>query len=364
MNYRKISFFAALCFFLSAVETAIPKPLPFFRLGLANLPVILSLAYMTKKETSLLIILKVFLQALVSGTFFSYIFLFSAAGTFASGFGMMALYSFCKKNISWIGISLWGGLLNNAAQLVCAYFIMFGNSVRYIAPVLLSISLVTSFILGMVAVKFDADSEWLKVLKSGEAAVCEETETAPRAGAPAEGSSEDAGTAAEGMSVSEGRKAGKAPIIIFLICISGIIAVSFLKNLFVVYGIFAAAVTGVFIKKKKIRIIPSLIIIFSVTVLSLFTPEGKILWQWGSFKFTEGALCSGLLKSGKLCAMVFLSQLAVSGEIDFPGKMGIFLKKVFGTTGLLTKEKLNFKERGFFKAVDQRILEVWMGENL
>lgn len=43
MRSRLVAFFAALCLFLVAVEYAIPKPLPFLRLGLTNLPVILSL---------------------------------------------------------------------------------------------------------------------------------------------------------------------------------------------------------------------------------------------------------------------------------------------------------------------------------
>lgn len=35
--------FGALCFFLSAIEFVIPKPLPFLRIGLANVPLILAL---------------------------------------------------------------------------------------------------------------------------------------------------------------------------------------------------------------------------------------------------------------------------------------------------------------------------------
>ncbi|MDO4507705.1 MAG: Gx transporter family protein, partial [Spirochaetales bacterium] len=57
-----------------------PKPVPFFRLGLANLPIMLSFLCMTKKESTALIFLKVLLQGIISGTLFSYIFLFSLAG--------------------------------------------------------------------------------------------------------------------------------------------------------------------------------------------------------------------------------------------------------------------------------------------
>ncbi|MCQ2586165.1 MAG: Gx transporter family protein [Treponema sp.] len=373
VDLKKLSFFAALCFFLSVVETAIPKPVPFFRLGLANLTVMLSFAYMSRKESSLLILLKVLLQAIVSGTLFSYIFLFSLAGSFASGFGMMVLYTLFNlkferdgkksrsKLISWIGISMWGGLLNNAAQLTCAYFIMFGDSVRYIAPVLLTISLVTSFLLGLAGNIFDEQSEWLKVLKDGL--------DAPRGGAPAAGSSEAteavAGTdfVAEGMSVSEGRNTGKAPILFLLLAIAGILVTSFIKNLILVYSLMVVFAVIVFIKKKRIRVLPSGIIILSVTVLSLLTPYGKILFTLGKWNITWGAMEAGLLRSGKLCAMVFMSQSAVDKNMKLPGTFGAFMERVFGTVAQLTEEKISWEKgtkfAGLVSMVDKKLLEVW-----
>jgi len=368
VDLKKLSFFAALCFFLSVVETAIPKPVPFFRLGLANLPVMLSFAYMSRKESSLLILLKVLLQAIVSGTLFSYIFLFSLAGSLSSGFGMMAVYSVFTAGkkarpsfISWIGISMAGGLLNNAAQLVCAYFVMFGDSVRYIAPLLLSISFVTSFLLGIVANVFEERSEWLKVLE-GEL-------NAPRGEGPAEGSSVTTDTVVstetvvEGMSGSEGRNTGKAPLLFLLSAVAGILVTSFTKNLIVVYSLMVVFAVIVFLKKKRIRILPSLIIILSVTVLSLLTPYGKILCTLGKWNITWGAMEAGLLRSGKLCAMVFMSQSAVDKNMKLPGKFGAFMERVFGTVAQLTGEKIQVKEKknvsALVSVVDKKLLEVW-----
>ncbi len=373
VDLKKLSFFAALCFFLSVVETAIPKPVPFFRLGLANLPIMLSFAYMTRKESSLLILLKVLLQAIVSGTLFSYIFLFSLAGSLASGFGMMAVYSAFRPKtakhsfVSWIGISMAGGLLNNAAQLLCAYFIMFGDSVRYIAPLLLTISFATSFLLGLVANIFEENSEWLKAVA--------ESETAPRGEGPATGSSGATGnvattetvaatvSVAEGMSVSEGRNTGKAPIIFLLLALAGILVTSFTKNLILVYSLMVVFAVIVFIKKKKIRLLPSIIIILSVTVLSLLTPYGKILFTLGKWNITWGAMEAGLLRSGKLCAMVFMSQSAVDKNMKLPGKFGIFMERVFSTVAQLTEEKVEVKKdrkvSALVSVVDKKLLEVW-----
>ncbi len=67
---------AAFCMFLSILEYLIPKPLPFMRIGLANLPVLLSLVLLPVRGTALVVFLKVLGQGLINGTLFSYIFVF------------------------------------------------------------------------------------------------------------------------------------------------------------------------------------------------------------------------------------------------------------------------------------------------
>lgn len=161
---HRIAFFAALCLFLSAVEYAIPKPLPFLRLGLANLPVLLSLEIMQRRETLLLVVLKVLGQGILTGTLFSYIFVFSVAGSFASALMMMALYALGKNAISAVGVSLAGALANNLAQLVLAHWLLFGANARYIAPLLLLTGLVTGCALGVFTEVFKRKSKWFALL--------------------------------------------------------------------------------------------------------------------------------------------------------------------------------------------------------
>lgn len=54
-----VALLAAFALFLSTVEYMIPKPLPFMRLGLANLPLMIALGVARNKEYALLSILKV-----------------------------------------------------------------------------------------------------------------------------------------------------------------------------------------------------------------------------------------------------------------------------------------------------------------
>lgn len=168
---RLITFFAALCLFLAAVEYAVPKPLPFLRLGLANVPILLSLEKMRRRDTLLLVVFKVLGQGIISGTLFSYVFVFSAAGSCASALAMLLLYAVGKKYLSAVGLSLAGALANNLAQLAVARWLLFGAHIRYIAPVLLITGLVTGLALGICTERFKQKSRWFALLPTNAGGV-------------------------------------------------------------------------------------------------------------------------------------------------------------------------------------------------
>ncbi|MFW6338510.1 MAG: Gx transporter family protein, partial [Alkalispirochaetaceae bacterium] len=101
-----IAFLGAVSLFFSTIEYIIPKPVPFFRLGLANLPIIVTLPFFKPKHTLLLVLLKVLGQGLINGTLASYVFFFSLAGSFASAFAMLAAHRLGGRWISLIGVSV------------------------------------------------------------------------------------------------------------------------------------------------------------------------------------------------------------------------------------------------------------------
>ncbi|WP_184746300.1 Gx transporter family protein [Spirochaeta isovalerica] len=155
-----VAMLAAFCMFFSMIEYLIPKPLPFMRLGLANLPILIALFLLPDRKILLLIFLKVLGQGLVNGTLFSYIFLFSAAGSFSSGLVMLLVYKAGGKRISLIGICLAGALVSNMVQLVLARFFIFGRSAFIIGPPFLIIGTVSALILGIFAERFKDRSRW------------------------------------------------------------------------------------------------------------------------------------------------------------------------------------------------------------
>ncbi len=155
-----IAFFGALCLFFSTLEYLIPKPVPFFRLGLANLPILLALSFMPPRQILLLVLLKVIGQGLVGGTLASYVFLFSAAGSFMSALVMLAAHHLGGRAISIVGVSLLGSLASNVVQITLSVTFIFGQSSWIIAPPFLAIGVASGLVVGLFGRRFQERSRW------------------------------------------------------------------------------------------------------------------------------------------------------------------------------------------------------------
>ena len=156
-----IALLGALCLFLSAIEYMIPKPIPFLRVGIANVPILLSLDILPAPLLLLVVLLKVLGQGLIGGTIFSYVFLFSAVGSFTSGLSMLLFRRIFKTRMSLIGIGVLGALCSNTAQIVLARLLIFGEGAWLIAPPFLALGTITAILLGAFANTFAARSRWL-----------------------------------------------------------------------------------------------------------------------------------------------------------------------------------------------------------
>ena len=163
---KTLALLGAFCFFLSTVEYMIPKPLPFMRIGIANLPIMLALDIFPLRVFLVLVILKILGQALITGTLFSYVFLFSLAGTFLSAISMYALRRLLgRSHLSFIGLGTLGAMISNISQLSLAWVFIFRNTVQYIAPPFLAAGLITGVILGLFCELFTRRSQWYATAK-------------------------------------------------------------------------------------------------------------------------------------------------------------------------------------------------------
>jgi heptaprenyl diphosphate synthase len=158
---KTLALLGAFCLFLSTIEYMIPKPLPFMRIGIANLPLMLALDIFPFHVFLALAAIKVLGQALITGTLFSYIFLFSLAGTFFSAMSMYGLRRLLGRNrISFIGTGTAGAMISNMTQLALAWLFIFRDNVRYIAPPFLAAGVITGVALGLFCEYFSGRSRW------------------------------------------------------------------------------------------------------------------------------------------------------------------------------------------------------------
>jgi len=158
---KTVAILGAFCLFLSAIEYMIPKPLPFMRVGIANLPLMLALDIFPLHTFLVLVAVKIFGQALITGTLFSYIFLFSLVGTSLSALSMYGLRRLLGRNrVSFVGVGTMGAMISNISQLGLAWVFIFRNSVWYITPIFLAAGVITGVAMGLFCELFTRRSQW------------------------------------------------------------------------------------------------------------------------------------------------------------------------------------------------------------
>jgi heptaprenyl diphosphate synthase len=163
-----VAFLGGLCLFLSTIEYLVPKPVPFLRIGIANLPLLIGLDLLAPGQLMLVAALKVIGQGMVSGTLATYVFLFSAAGTFSSTLAMLAVRKLAGPRMSLVGVSVTGALLSNLAQIGLAIGLdLIGQGAWVIAPPFIAAGAVSSALLGWFAERFTRSSRWFASVRPG-----------------------------------------------------------------------------------------------------------------------------------------------------------------------------------------------------
>jgi heptaprenyl diphosphate synthase len=314
----RVALFAALSLFLSIIELVIPKPIPFFRLGLANLPLLIALTLFTRREFVVLVLLKVFGQGIVSGTLFSYVFLFSATGSFSSGAVMLLLRRWYPNRSSLVGIGVVGAFASNSAQLLFASVYIFGRSTWLIAPLFLLIGTFSGIILGATAGYLLQHSRWLAVMPD---------ELSPdQPSQPPKHEKHEKQVHMEMIDIPAARVTPLVRLVSGLLMIAPFIMQPQILLKFVHILLFGLASLYL---GKRVRILPGIMIAAAVTGAQLLTPLGEVLTYIGSFPITAGALRQGLLRGLNLVGLVYLSRYAVSPGLPIPGKLGALFYRVF-----------------------------------
>lgn len=345
-----VAFLGGVAMFLSTIEFLIPKPVPFFRVGLSMVPLLIGSRYLRFSELMALLILKVLTQALVNGTLFSYVFIMSLGGTLASTLVMYALAKLPEASLGFVGISLAGAMASTSFQIVYAVSVVFGTSSWVIAPVLYAIGLPAGLVLGLFTQVFAQRSRWLGNQFRGA----------------------DHRLSGELHQVTALPSHWTQPSLLLQLAGPrfwlGVAALGF-APLFLVDAIIARIAllvlwyVGARLSGKRIRHVYFIWLATIIIIFSLAEPSGLVLLQVGPLTVTEGALLRGIGRASGLISSVFFSLFAVQRGLHLPGRGGKLFTGaldafygLYGLKSLLGKEKT----RGLGPVLDRLDRGLWV----
>lgn len=118
--------FILMGLYLSLLETLIPKPFPWMKIGLANIVVIIALEKFDSKMALEITVMRSLIQGVVLGTLFSPGFFISLISGVISTLSSICLFKW-REYLSLIAISVFSAFLHNICQLIIVYFLMFRN---------------------------------------------------------------------------------------------------------------------------------------------------------------------------------------------------------------------------------------------
>ncbi len=276
-NY--IIYLTALSLLLSVVENSLPRPVPFFRLGFANLPLLWALGHLSFPEYLLLAAGKWLSGSFVSGTLLSPFALMGLGNTFSSALVMYIVHTLSRGRVSRYLTSQLGAMASAFAQLYIASFIL-TNSIMRLLPLMLIVNELCGLAMAYISYKVDIP---------GAIVLPEATEDSRRRRLPV--------------------------ILLYAAAIAAVCladGVGLLAIIFII-SILASAVSG-----RRIYVSMYIVTFLSVVIFNLLVPQGRILFLF----VTDGSLRDGVTRGLRLISLTALSQSFAGLGIAAGGYIG------------------------------------------
>ncbi|HOV95058.1 MAG TPA: Gx transporter family protein [Spirochaetales bacterium] len=365
----------AFCFFLSSIEYMLPKPLPFMRLGIANLPILLAVDILPFPWYILLAIVKVIGMSLISGTLFSFVALFSLMGTLTAALVMWGAHKLGGKYISQIGVSVLGAISSNLVQMVIARYVAFGEAAWLIAPVFVAMGLITGLALGLFAEHFAKVSRWY-ALASGRILAAPDTPSDNPGAAPPPAAQPTSRHQARHQRRTAKKNAARAArqlrrarfeqtFVPWQIGLAGLtVAILFIleRNLAVKLGLLLFFILATYLAGKSFSLLVTLMVSAGIILANLFVPSGKVLYQLGPLTVTQFALTDGIIKAMTFEGLMFLSKASILQGLKIPGTLGNIVSSSFLYYDRIIEYKGRIHAATLSADVDEMMFTVWQKE--
>ncbi len=147
-----MALFIALAVGLHTLEALLPNPLPWFRVGLANILALTALSIYGLKGMWVLSLSRIFIGSLLIGNLFGPGFLLSFCGGVGACLLMSAGALLLKRGIGLVGLSLLGATGHVCGQLLIASLVVVQHqSIWLLLPAFLFFALISGVINGLAA---------------------------------------------------------------------------------------------------------------------------------------------------------------------------------------------------------------------
>ena len=147
----RIGLLAAAAVVLFVFEGLAPRPLPWMKLGLGNLPVMLALMGYGPLAALAVSVLKLFIGGLLSGSLANPAFFIGAGAGMCSWLVMSAARVLGRSIFSAVGLGIWGAVTHQLAQLALAYIYIGQWGMWTLLPVALLGGLISGILIGLLA---------------------------------------------------------------------------------------------------------------------------------------------------------------------------------------------------------------------
>jgi len=137
---------------LHSIENLLPSPLPWLRLGIANIISLITLLLYGFKPAITVTLIRIIVSSIISGTFLGPAFILSFSAGLLSTSVMGILAQLLPNLLSPIGISIIGAFCHNITQLLLAYFIFIHNIevILILSPIIILLGTITGALNGLI----------------------------------------------------------------------------------------------------------------------------------------------------------------------------------------------------------------------
>ena len=135
---------------LFVVEAQVPRPLPWMKLGLGNIAVVLALFLYGGGAAAAVGVVKIVVGGLLSGSLSAPTFVIGGGAGLASVALMILVRSTTRDLFSPVGVSILGSLTHQVAQLALAYIYIGTAGIFSLLPLFLLSGLFSGFLIGLL----------------------------------------------------------------------------------------------------------------------------------------------------------------------------------------------------------------------